>query len=126
MESLEGAGRPIGRTAISINVLDVFDQAFDHRVMVEEVPRGMHLIQASMRFWPPGHKERAAVGSGLAANVIGTDLLGTRDDLLLVCTDKRAKHRDVHNLVNGSNVLEGLRCDLSQGCLLYTSDAADE
>ena len=93
---------------LEVDIFDVFDQMFNHRLMVEHLPRLMNGIQACMGLGSLGHKERAAIRSGLRRDIKRSDLLSTFDNLLLIGADKRTKNRHVDNLVDCHDVLERL------------------
>ena len=67
-----------------------------------------------MRLGTARHKQRAAVGSSLGRDIERTDLLSACDDLLLVRTDQRTEHGDLHGLIDGHDVLERLGGNLTE------------
>jgi hypothetical protein len=61
-----------------------------------------------------GHEERATVGSRLHGDLGSADLLGTFHDLGLVASDEGPVHGNGNRIVDGCELLEGLRRDLAE------------
>ena len=55
----------IGRT-VEVDVLDVSNKLLDHGVVIESISSLMDGIEARVRLGGTRHKERAAIGRGLA------------------------------------------------------------
>ena len=82
--------------------------------MVEQLPGLVHGIELGMRLGTTRHKQRAAVGRRLGGNIKRADLLSARNDFLLIRTDERTEHGNLHGLVDGHDVLERLGGNLAE------------
>ena len=100
---------------IEVDVLDFIEEALDHGPMVEHLPSGVDLVQLRMRLGTTRHEQRTAIRRRLAGDVIGPDLLGANDDLLLIGPDERAKDGQVDDFVDRHDVFKRLRSDLTEG-----------
>ena len=114
MPGLKLAGRTVRGARVKVNVLDGLHEVLHHGVMVEGLPSATNGIQVRVRLRAARHEQRAAVRSGLSADVIRPDPAGTIDDLDLVSANERAKHRDLGNVVSCRDVIERLGGHLSE------------
>ena len=80
--------RRLIRGSAEIDVLGSINKLLNHGFVIEHLPCRMNLIELRMSLGTTRHEQRAAIRSGLGRNVIGADLLGASDNLLLIGTDK--------------------------------------
>ena len=106
--------RTIRGAGVEVHVLDLLHQILDHRLVVKGLPRLADHAEIRMSLRATRHEERAAIRSRLRADVIRADLLGSIDDLDLVRADERAENRNRGDIIRSSDVLEGLRGDLTK------------
>ena len=117
--ALAHATRRLIRGSAEIDVLSGIDKLLDHGFVIEHLPCRMDLIELRMGLGATRHEQRAAIRGGLGRNVIGADLFGAGDDLLLIGTDKRPEDGNINDFVNRHDILKCLRGYLAQGLAGY-------
>src|SRR5579884_4240967 len=89
-----------------------FDPHFDQAVDVELCLSLMNGLQARADGGVRRDEKAAAILIGLDRNWIGPDLLGDGDDLIFVEADERTEDRQLGDLLDHRNILQGLRGNL--------------